>query len=55
MDRGLSLSWWEHGSVQADMVLEKTQRALYLDGQAARRESDIGPHLSFRNLNTHYP
>ena len=27
------LSWWVHGSVQADMVLEKELRVLHLDEQ----------------------
>ena len=36
----------KHGSMQADMVLEKELRVLHLDPQAAGRESDTGPGLS---------
>jgi hypothetical protein len=36
------LSWLEHGSVQADMVLKKEPRAL----QAVGSKRDTGPGLS---------
>ena len=36
----------KHGSMQEDMVLEKELRVLYLDWQAAGRESLVGPSLS---------
>ena len=43
-------SWQEHGSVQADMVLEKKLRVLHLDLKAARRRlsSTLGRNFSTR-------
>ena len=36
----------KHGSTRADVVLEKEMRVLYLDREAAGRESDTGPGLN---------
>jgi hypothetical protein len=37
----------KHDSMQADMVLERELRVLHQDPQAAGRESDTRPGLSF--------
>lgn len=36
----------KHANVQADMMLEKEPRALYLDPQATGEERDTGPDMS---------
>ena len=43
------------GGIQEDMVLEKELKVLYLDEQAAGRESDTESGLRFWDLKAHFP
>ena len=41
---------WKHGSIQADMLLEKELRVLHLDLQAAERDHHTGSSLGMVDL-----